>query len=162
MSQGLLKSKNKKNKLLRKFKRGEIEKEVYLRYNKIYRKLVLKEQEDAFKNNLIKSGNDSKKKWNILKTELKLKTTNEEISKLCVNGTDVIDPKEIANNFKTHFETCATTLANSVPNTGECEILIDQQNLCPTTYTINSKACQRLIESILAANWFPCQSTFFY
>jgi len=151
MSQGLLKSKNKKNKLLRKFKRGEIEKEVYLRYNKIYRKLVLKEQEDAFKNNLIKSGNDSKKKWNILKTELKLKTTNEEISKLCVNGTDVIDPKEIANNFKTHFETCATTLANSVPNTGECEILIDQQREWEFRAT-TEKELLEIISSLIPKN----------
>ncbi len=61
MSQGLLKSKNKKNRLLRRYKRGEVEKEVYTRYNKIYRKLVLKEQELAFKTNLEKSGHDSKK-----------------------------------------------------------------------------------------------------
>jgi hypothetical protein len=37
MSQGLLKSKHKKNKLLRQYKRGLIQKEVYLRYNNIYR-----------------------------------------------------------------------------------------------------------------------------
>jgi len=103
MSQGLLKSKNIKNNLLRKYKRGEIEKEVYTRYNKIYRKLVLKEQETAFKTNLDKSGNDSKKKWNVLKTELKIKNSSEEISKLLVNGSTITTPAEIANKFKTHF-----------------------------------------------------------
>jgi len=49
MSRGLLKSKNKKNKLLRQYKRGMIAKEVYTRYNKIYRKLILHEQETSFK-----------------------------------------------------------------------------------------------------------------
>jgi hypothetical protein len=36
MSQGMLKSKNKKNRLLKKYKRGEIPKETYTKYNKIY------------------------------------------------------------------------------------------------------------------------------
>jgi len=46
MSQGLLKSKNKKKKLLKKYKRGEIEKDVYIRYNRVCRKLITKEQEN--------------------------------------------------------------------------------------------------------------------
>jgi hypothetical protein len=61
MSQGLLKSKNKKNKLLRKYKRGEIPKEVYVRYNKIYRKLIARENEKKFEEKMTTSGNHSKK-----------------------------------------------------------------------------------------------------
>jgi len=37
MSRGLLKSKNKKNKLLQQYKRGQIAKETYIAYNKVYR-----------------------------------------------------------------------------------------------------------------------------
>ncbi len=48
MSRGLLKSKNRKNKLLKQYKREEIQKEVYIRFNRVYRKLITKEQEDAF------------------------------------------------------------------------------------------------------------------
>ncbi len=61
MSQGLLKSKNKKNKLLRKYKRGEIPKEVYVRYNRIYRKLITRENEKNFEEKMTTSGNNSKK-----------------------------------------------------------------------------------------------------
>ncbi len=61
MSQGMLKSKNKKNKLLKKYKRGEIPKETYTRYNKIYRKLIAREQEIAFKERLIECRENSKK-----------------------------------------------------------------------------------------------------
>ncbi len=61
ISRGLLKSKNKKNKLLRQVKRGVIDKEIYIRYNKIYRKLIAKEQENSFRQKLIDSGENSKK-----------------------------------------------------------------------------------------------------
>jgi hypothetical protein len=61
MSQGLIKSKNKKNKLLKQYKRGQIDKEVYVRYNRIYRKLITKEQESSFYNKIRDSGRDSKK-----------------------------------------------------------------------------------------------------
>jgi len=148
MSQGLLKSRNKKNSLLKRYKRGEIEKEIYLRYNKIYRKLVLKEQEEAFRDNLVKCGNDSKKKWNILKTEFKLKIKNEEVKKLRVDGIDVTDHAEIANNFKKHFETCATALANNVPDAGECDILIEQQNAWQF-HTITENELLEIINSLL-------------
>ncbi len=35
---------------------------------------------------MVASGNNSKKKWNILKTELKLSTKNEEITKIRENN----------------------------------------------------------------------------
>ena len=67
MSQGLLKSKNKKNKLLRQYKNGAIAKEVYIRYNRIYRKLITKEQEKTFSSRILESGQDSKKKMEGIK-----------------------------------------------------------------------------------------------
>ncbi len=44
MSQGLLKSRDKKNLLLKKSKKGLIDKSIYTAYNKIYRKLIKSEQ----------------------------------------------------------------------------------------------------------------------
>ncbi len=70
MSRALLKSRDKKNKLLRDYKTGKINKEVYINYNKIYRKLVQTEQEHAFKNKLKEAGNCGRKKWKVLKKEL--------------------------------------------------------------------------------------------
>jgi len=99
MSQGLLKSKNKKNKLLRQYKRGIIPKEEH----------------------------DSKKKWKVLKEELKINTEKETIDSIQVNGELITEKTLIAKKFKEHFETCAIKLANEVPNSGENEILIDQK-----------------------------------
>ena len=128
MSQGLLKSKRKKNILLKKYKRGEIEKAVYIRYNKIYRTLIRKEQESSFKEKLTESGSDSRKKWRVLKTELKLKESKDEIKSIRVQDNIIItEKKEISRAFKDHFQTCATKLANEIPNGGDCEILFDQQ-----------------------------------
>jgi hypothetical protein len=127
MSRGLLKSKNKKNKLLRQYKRGIIEKEVYVRYNKIYRKLIAKEQEDAFNARMIETGADTKKKWKVLKEELKINSIKERITSINSNGQIITDKIEIAKTFKNHFQTCATKLAQGIQEQGECEILCEQQ-----------------------------------
>jgi len=127
MTQGLLKSKNKKNRLLKQFKRGEIEKEVYVRYNKIYRKLIVKEQEKSFNDKMKESGHDGKKKWRVLKTELKINQSREKIKSVHINNSVISNPNEIAIKFKEHFETCATKLASEVPDTGENEILFEQK-----------------------------------
>jgi hypothetical protein len=79
MSQGLLKSKQKNNKLFKKFKKGLIPKETYIEYNKVYRKLVAKEREDTFRKQIIESGIDSIKKWRVLKNKLKLTSKKETI-----------------------------------------------------------------------------------
>ena len=126
MTQGLLKSKNKKNKLLKQYKRGMIPKETYTNYNKIYRKLILKEHENMFRTKLTESGTDSKKKWRVLKEELKLKTAKDKIDVINDNGL-ITDKTKIAESFKKHFESCATKLAQTVRDTGECEILTEQQ-----------------------------------
>ncbi len=127
MSRGLLKSKNKKNKLLRQYKRGICEKEVYVRYNKIYRKLVAKEQEDAFNARMIETGADTKKKWKVLKEELKIDNIKESITSINSNGQIITDKIEIAKTFKNHFQTCATKLAQGIQEQGDCEILCEQQ-----------------------------------
>jgi len=127
MSDGLLRSKHKKNKLFRQYKSGRIEKQIYLRYNKIYRKLVQTEMENNFKENLLEDGQDSKKKWKILKKEIKIHSSTNSIEEIRTNGHTVIGKKEIARNFKDHFETCADNLAKNIPNTGDCRILFDQQ-----------------------------------
>jgi len=127
MSSGLTRSKNKKNKLLRDYKAGRIQKEVYTRYNKIYRKSIFKEKEDNFNKSLINCGADSKKRWKTLKEELKIATNRDEIDKLIVDNNSITDKKNIAKSFRDHFETCALKLADNIPDHGECEILIEQQ-----------------------------------
>ena len=47
-----MKSRDKKNDLLKKFKQGKINKEVYTKYNKYYRQLIKLEHENCLKKNL--------------------------------------------------------------------------------------------------------------
>ena len=148
MSQGLLKSKNKKNKLLKQYKRGQIDKEIYIRYNKIYRKLIVKEQEKTFHDRILETGQDYKKKWSVLKSELKLNEEREDIKSIRANGSLYTGKFDIANKFKIHFETCAINLANGVPNSGDCEILINQQENWEFN-AINEKELIKVIDSIL-------------
>jgi hypothetical protein len=60
MSQGLLKSRDKKNKLLRQYKRGQINKTIYINYNKVYRRLIMAEKEKSFANKMADAGNNGK------------------------------------------------------------------------------------------------------
>jgi len=81
----------------------------------------------ALRKKMDESGSDSRKKWKILKNELKISKNKDDISKINDNGRIEITPKNIASSFKNHFETCATKLAENVVDSGECEILIEQQ-----------------------------------
>jgi hypothetical protein len=116
MTPGLLKSRDKKNLLLRKYKQGKINKKVYIEYNRIYRKLIIAEKEKEFKQKMELAGTNSKKKWQTLKEELLLTKDREEINKVKINNREITDPDEIAKAFKGHFETCAVDLANNLPN----------------------------------------------
>jgi len=148
MSQGMLKSKNKKNKLLRQYKRGLIAKEIYIRYNRLYRKLITKEQEKTFSSRIAESGQDSKKKWRVLKEELKIHQTQESNSAINLNGNLITDSVEIARSFKEHFETCAIKLANDVPQSGDNEIITEQKPDWQF-HPINEVKLNKIIDSLL-------------
>jgi len=144
MTRSLLKSKNKKNKLLKKYKRGEIPKEQYVSYNRIYRKLIAKEAEESFRTKIEEAGCDSKKKWRVLKTEMKMSEERDEISKIVIDNNTITGSENIAKEFKRHFETCANTLADNLPDNGNCDILIHQQN----EWGFNAISEKELIEVI--------------
>jgi len=148
MSQGLLRSKHKKNKLLRDYKAGRIQKEVYVRYNRIYRKLVFREQEKTFHKKIQECGANSKKKWRTLKEELKIASNKDDIETIRVNNEHIENKKDIAKAFKEHFETCASKLAENIPDTGECEVLIEQQPEW-SFHKISRKELLDIIESIV-------------
>jgi len=89
--------------------------------------LIIAEQEKSFKTKIEESGQDSKKKWKVLKDELKLSKARDEIDKLNVNGVSITGKENIAVTLKTHFQSCATELANSIDDNGDCEILTPQK-----------------------------------
>ncbi len=128
MSRALMKSRDRKNKLLRDYKSGKITKEIYINYNKIYRKLVQVEQEKSFKNKLKDAGNCGKKKWKVLKKELFLEKSNNKIDSIVVDNVKISDKQDIATSFKNHFQTCAANLANNLPPAGNTVDIMTQGN----------------------------------
>jgi len=126
MSQGLLKSKDKKNKLLSQYKRGQIDKEIYVRYNKIYRKLIWEEQNKKFEEKIIEAGGSGKKKWKVLKDKLFLQKEISKITEICENGTFLTDEVEISHAFRDHFETCAARLAEGLPPGEDTSVVMPQ------------------------------------
>ena len=115
MSQGLRKSRDKKNKLLRDYKLGRTSKQAYTTYNNVYRKLIKIEQSNVFKQKLTDAGSNSRKKWSVLKNELLLSKDQENITEIIKNGNTITDINKIPEIFKEHFETCATKLAEGMP-----------------------------------------------
>jgi len=115
MSAGLLKSRDKKNKLLKQYKQGRIDKSVYTNYNNIYRKLIRKEQSHKFKEELLEAGLNGKKKWRVIKSHLHLEKSISAIDSIKVDGRTITDQKQIAEAFKEHFSSCASKLADGLP-----------------------------------------------
>ncbi len=126
MSPGLLKCRDKKNKLLRQYKAGRLHKEVYIRYNAVYRKLIRQEQTKKFGDQLQLAGNNGKKKWNAIKKTLLISNSNDKIEEIDVEGQLTQDKKEIAIAFKHHFETCATSLAEGLPEGRDTSTVMEQ------------------------------------
>jgi hypothetical protein len=63
-----------------------------------------------------------------LKQELKIENREQLTEKIIIENEDITNEKSIAVGFKNHFETCALKLYENVPNSKECNIIIDQQN----------------------------------
>jgi hypothetical protein len=126
MSQGLMKSRDRKNRLLRQYKQGIIDKSVYIRYNSVYRKLVKHEQAKNFKDQLQNAGSNGKAKWKAIRQGLLLQSSNEKITKISSNGSDFTTDPEIAKAFKTHFETCASNLARDLPEGRDTAVIMPQ------------------------------------
>jgi len=80
-----------------------------------------------------------------------MKSNREDIESIKVNNVEINNCKKIADEFKKHFETCATKLANEVPDSGECDILTEQQQLWGFE-PINLKSLTKTIDSLLPKN----------
>ncbi len=116
MSSGLMKSRDKKNALLKDYKQKKITKQIYINYNNLYRNLIKRSKEMEFKQKLANAKNNGKKKWEILKKELHITKEKELIKEIISSDRRISSNKLIAKSFKNHFETCATTLADSLPD----------------------------------------------
>ena len=111
-----------KNTFLQKFKKGGIPKDIYVSYNNCYRNLIKLSKEKEFSDKLKGAGNNGKKKWECLKDELQITKLREGVKEIKQADRRITDNKKVAECFKTHFETCATTLVNSLPDGGQLDL----------------------------------------
>ena len=126
MSSALLKSRDKKNNLLRRYKAGTIPKEQYIRYNSIYRKLIKTAQSKALGDKLTEAGTDGKKKWNCIKNALHIHAKEQCITEVVKNGVRLNNKQDVAEAFKNHFEICATKLSEGLPQGQDTSIVMPQ------------------------------------
>ena len=126
MSQGLLKSRDRKNKLLRRYKAGQIDKKIYTDYNKIYRKLIKTEQSNKFREKLGEAGTNGRLKWKVIKQGLLLEPEKTRIEEICINGIFHKTDDNIAKAFKDHFETCAINLTEGLPQGVDTSVSMPQ------------------------------------
>ena len=104
-----------------------MDKQVYINYNRCYRKIIKQEQISSFKNKMDKAGTDGKKKWNVIKEELLItKSNNNDISEINSQGVTLTGKLDIAKAFKTHFETCATDLNKNLPEGRDTSLIMDE------------------------------------
>ena len=151
MSQSLLKCRDKKNELLKKYKLGKIQKEEYIKYNRCYRKLIKTEQSKTFKDKMVEAGSDGKKKWKVIKEGLLLSKNNENITEINSNGILLNNEQEISDAFKMHFETCASKLAENLPNGMDTSSIMPQGNLWSFKHTHEGEIV-KIIKSLMNKN----------
>ena len=135
MSSALLKSRDKKNKLLRRYKQGIIPKEQYIRYNNVYRKLIKTAQSKILGDKLIEAGNDGRKKWQCIKDTLLIQPKDQSIAEIVKNGVLLKDKVDVAQAFKNHFEQCATKLTEGLPQGQDTSTIMQQGQAWKFTLT---------------------------
>jgi hypothetical protein len=151
MSPSLLKSRDKKNELLKKYKQGKIGKEIYIEYNKCYRKLIKIEQTKSFKEKMADAGNNGKKKWKVIKEGLLLSKNNDGIEQINTKGVVLTDNKLISEEFKKHFETCAAKLVDDLPHGEDTVINMQQGETWDFEHTTELELVE-IIKSLLPKN----------
>jgi len=151
MSQGLLKSRDKKNKLLRQYKAGKIDKQIYIAYNRVYRKLIKNEQSKKFRFDMKEAGNSGKQKWKVIKKGLLLESEKGDIDEVCDKGNFLRLDEDIAKAFKTHFETCATKLTEGLPRGADTSVAAPLGNSWHFNHT-NEQEIVKLIKTLKNKN----------
>ena len=64
--------------------------------------------------NIKRSGNNSKKLWDVINTHIVGKEKHEQLSNIRLNGSITTDEKEIAEGFSNYFESAAKNLHDTI------------------------------------------------
>ena len=119
MSRGLLVSRRKKEKLLkRKIKmKTEEAKEEFYNYKRIYEKLIKEAKRIFYKQEFELACGDSKKTWELLREATKLGGRNSKLeypTTFKIDSFETKDKKEVANGFNQYFATVGSKIADEI------------------------------------------------
>ena len=108
-----------KNKLYKRWKKCPTSKNLtsYKTYRNKLNSVIRRAERDHYDSLLSQNIGNSKKTWNILKTVINQRPTNNLPEKLNVNGTLTDNKQTIANGFNSYFANVGTTLASKIPKT---------------------------------------------
>jgi signal recognition particle subunit SEC65 len=117
MTAGLLVSRKTKNDLYNLQLSNNTPDNVnrYKLYKQNYFKLVRAAKKLYFKQKLEANTKNPKKTWETLNEAMGKVKSNQNVSKINVNGTLSSEPKEIANHFNTFFTNIGKDISNSIP-----------------------------------------------
>jgi hypothetical protein len=115
MTNGLLISRNQKNRLHKKFIAKPTAQNIanYKQYRNIFNSLLRKSKILYFESNLKENEKNPKKTWDILRETIG-KKTNQKISEININGVPSNDPSLIAHEFNNFFSSIGTKISREV------------------------------------------------
>jgi Reverse transcriptase (RNA-dependent DNA polymerase) len=117
ITEGLLKSCKKKNKLYKKYikKPNEDNKNKFVIYRNKFKKIKLKAKQDYYAFEFAKHNNDIKKTWQLIKSLITSNDQDSHIKELKIDGQKVSDPAIMAEKFNCYFSSIASNLSKKIP-----------------------------------------------
>src|SRR6218665_3323779 len=92
-----------------------INKEKFITYRNIFKMIKTKAERFYYTTELTKYSKDIKHTWNVIKTIIKSKPTENLIESLTVDGKSITDSKIMAEKFNNYFTGIAHNLASKIP-----------------------------------------------
>ena len=122
ITSGIVKSSKRKQKLYEKFLKHKtpISEEIYKNYKRLFESIKLKSKTNYFQSRLSQYKNNIKKTWDIIKEVIgstKSSTSQTLPKRIVVNNVEILDKKEIAENFNRYFVNVGPKLATTIPTT---------------------------------------------
>ena len=123
MTEGLLESKNKLQKLSRKASKspnifdheGKSNLENYINFKKTYYKTRRVAKRSFYNERFAEVKHNSKNTWGLINSLIKNKATNNDIKEIIQNGETITDPNKISEIFNNFFASVGDTEAKNIP-----------------------------------------------
>ena len=153
MTEGLLESRQKLNKLARKANKDPTKLdedgfslfEKFTEYKDQYLKLRRLTKRKFYNERFSDLKHDCKSTWNLINSLVKRKTHNNEINELIEKGESITDPKKISEIFNSFFANVGTTEAKNIPH-NETDPMSFLQGLPPESMFLSPTDKDELIK----------------